>query len=103
MWIYSCGLTESSRCPYQMIFEIKSKIGFKMAIKILATGDLHLGKKSSSVPESAEEGSSKFTWNRIIDLSIRNGIDILALTGDIVDQDNRYFEAIGPLQTGFKK
>ncbi len=74
-----------------------------MAIKILATGDLHLGKKSSSVPESTEEGSTKFTWNRIVEWSIRNGIDILVLTGDIVDQDNRYFEAIGPLQSGFEK
>ncbi len=74
-----------------------------MAIKILATGDLHLGKKSSSVPESAEESSTKFTWNRIVDWLIKNRIDILVLTGDIVDQDNRYFEAIGPLQSGFAK
>lgn len=74
-----------------------------MAIKILATGDLHLGKKSSSVPESSEESSTKFTWNRIVEWSIKNGINILVLTGDIVDQDNRYFEAIGPLQSGFEK
>jgi exonuclease SbcD len=74
-----------------------------MSLKILATGDLHLGKKSSSVPENAEEGSTKFTWNRIVDWSIKSGIDILVLTGDIVDQDNRYFEAIGSLQSGFEK
>jgi len=74
-----------------------------MVLKILATGDLHIGKKSSSVSESAEESSTKFTWNLIVDWSINNGINVLVLTGDIVDQDNRYFEAIGPLQSGFEK
>ena len=82
---------------------IKKRIGINMALKILATGDLHLGKKSSSVSGSAEESSTIFTWNRLVDWSIRNGINILVLTGDIVDQDNRYFEAIGPLQSGFEK
>ena len=74
-----------------------------MAIKILATGDLHLGKRSSGIPENPEESSTKFTWNRIVDWSIKNEIDLLLLTGDIIDQDNRYYEAIGPLQAGFEK
>lgn len=74
-----------------------------MALKVLVTGDIHIGKKSSGVPEDAEERSTKFTWNRIVDWAIKNGADILALTGDIVDQNNRYFEAIGPLQSGFEK
>lgn len=74
-----------------------------MGLKILATGDLHLGKKSSGVSESARESSTKLTWKRIVDWSIKNRIDVLVLTGDIVDQDNRYFEAIGPLQSGFEK
>ena len=74
-----------------------------MALKILATADLHLGKKSSNVPDSAEEGSTKYTWNRIVNWAIKNEIDALLLSGDIVDQDNRYFEAIGPLQSGFDK
>ena len=47
--------------------------------------------------------STKNTWFRIVDWSIRNRIDILALCGDIIDRDNRYFEAIGPLQAGFEK
>jgi len=74
-----------------------------MALTILATGDIHIGKKSSSIKQNAEEGATKHTWNRIVDYAIDNMIDVLALTGDIVDQDNRYFEAIGPLQFGFEK
>ena len=74
-----------------------------MPLKILATGDIHLGKKSSGLPAETEEIATKHTWMRLIDLAINNQFDALLLTGDIVDRDNRYFEAIGPLQTGFSK
>ena len=74
-----------------------------MALKILATGDIHIGKKSSGVRKDVPESATKYTWEKIVNYTIRNDIDVLALTGDIVDQDNRYFEAIGPLQTGFDR
>ncbi|HSH52965.1 MAG TPA: DNA repair exonuclease [Bacteroidales bacterium] len=74
-----------------------------MALTILATGDIHIGKKSSGIRHTADESASKYTWNKIVDYVIKNKVDVLALTGDIVDQDNRYFEAIGPLQAGFEK
>jgi DNA repair exonuclease SbcCD nuclease subunit len=71
-----------------------------MPIKILATADLHLGKSSADV--SGLHASTKYTWQKIIDYCIHNQIDVLVLCGDIVDWDNRYFEAIGPLQKGFE-
>ncbi|MCF8380270.1 MAG: DNA repair exonuclease [Bacteroidales bacterium] len=74
-----------------------------MSIKILSTADLHLGKSSSGIPVNADEISTKFTWKRIVDYSIENSIDILLLAGDIVDRDNRYYEAVGQLETGFKR
>jgi len=74
-----------------------------MALKILATGDIHLGKKSSSIPGNKENAATKFTWDRIISWVIDEEVDVLLLTGDIVDKDNYYFEAIGPLQSGFRK
>ncbi len=73
-----------------------------MAIKLIATSDLHLGRKSSGVPENAEQISSKYTWKRIVKLCIDENVDALLLVGDIVDRDNRYFEAIGNLQAGFE-
>lgn len=74
-----------------------------MALTVLATGDIHIGKKSSNIKDDAVEGATKYTWDRIVDYVIKNNVDVLALTGDIVDQDNRYFEAIGPLQSGFER
>lgn len=72
-------------------------------MKILVTGDLHLGRRSSSVSSSDVKTSAKYTWENIVQYSISKQIDILLLTGDIVDRDNRFYEAIGPLQAGFNK
>src|SRR5690554_4196479 len=74
-----------------------------MALKVLVTGDIHIGKKSSSVKQDTDESATKSTWTKIVEYVIKNNIDVLALTGDVVDQDNRFFEAIGPLQTGFER
>ncbi|HUZ61427.1 MAG TPA: DNA repair exonuclease [Hanamia sp.] len=74
-----------------------------MVVKILATADLHLGKSASGISGNFEEISTKYTWWRIVDWSVRNKIDVLLLCGDIIDQDNRYFEAVGALQSGFEK
>ena len=72
-----------------------------MSIKILATADLHLGKSSADV--SGPHASTKYVWQKIISYCIQNDVDVLALCGDIVDWDNRYFEAVGPLQMGFEE
>lgn len=70
-----------------------------MAIRILATGDIHIGQRVSGIPDTGI--SARSTWNSIVRWCVDNQVDILALTGDIVDQDNNFFEAIGPLQWGF--
>ncbi len=74
-----------------------------MAIKVLTTADIHLGKRSSGLPERSEWSSTRYTWNSIVEWALHNDADILLLAGDIVDRDNRYFEAVGPLQSGFQK
>src|SRR5690625_7078630 len=74
-----------------------------MAINILVTGDIHLGRRSGSIDNSSLYGSTRYIWEEIVSRAIESSIDIVALTGDVVDRDNRYFEAIGPLQEGFEK
>ena len=72
-----------------------------MSIKILATADLHLGKQSSDV--MGDYASTKFTLNKITNYCIDKSVDVLLLCGDIVDYDNRFFEAYGPLQEAFDR
>ncbi|MGC9330976.1 MAG: metallophosphoesterase family protein [Bacteroidales bacterium] len=74
-----------------------------MAVKILATGDIHLGKRSSDVPQDARKIATQHTWNRMVDYAIDTGIDAILLSGDIVDQDNKFFEANKALETGCTK
>ncbi len=74
-----------------------------MAIKILVAGDLHLGRSSGGIAGGFGMISTRETWKRITDWCIGNRVDILFLTGDIVDRNNRYFEAIGLLQKGFEQ
>ncbi len=35
--------------------------------------------------------------------AIRESVDVVALSGDVVDKANRYFEAVGPLERGLKR
>src|ERR1700744_3019899 len=72
-----------------------------MPIKILATADLHLGKTSADV--SGYQASTKSTWAALVNMAIENEVDIVVLCGDIIDRNNRYFEAIGPLQSGIDR
>ena len=62
-----------------------------MPIKILAAGDLHLGKKSGNIPDSAKEKPTKYVWSKMVEYAIDNRIDFIALPGDTADQDNSYF------------
>lgn len=75
----------------------------QMAIKILATGDLHLGKRSSGIPGNEPAGSAIYTWELIVNWCLDNDVDALALLGDIVDKENRIYQAVGPLFNGFSK
>ena len=77
-----------------------------MSVKILATGDLHIGRRSSKIPEnfSNPDGlSCASMWERLVDCAIDEEVDLVLLSGDIVDQDNCFFEAVAPLERGLKK
>ena len=72
-------------------------------MKLLATADLHLGKQSSSLPKDFSAASTTTTWKRMVSYAIDEQIDAFLIAGDLVDRDNRFFEAIGPVQEGFEK
>ncbi len=77
-----------------------------MSVKILATGDLHIGRRSSKIPgnfSNPEEFSCVSMWERVVDCAIEEEVDLILLSGDIVDQENCFFEAIAPLERGLKK
>ncbi len=74
-------------------------------MKLLLSGDLHIGRTSSRVPEIVPRESLRTAsaWQRIVDLAVREKVDMVCLSGDVVDEANRFYEALGPLQSGVER
>ena len=76
-----------------------------MSLKILATADIHIGRRPSKIanPLDAQRFSCARMWEAIVDRAIHQHVDLVALVGDVVDHDNRFFEATGPLERGLDR
>lgn len=73
--------------------------------RLLLTGDLHIGRSSSRVPDGvpADLLRSASAWERIVQLAITEQVDAVVLSGDIADSQNKFWEAIGPLEAGVRQ
>ncbi len=75
-----------------------------MTLKLLAVGDLHLGRRPTRLPADrvarADDYSPAEAWRRSVDLAIREGVEAVLLAGDVVESRYDYFEALPRLQTG---
>ncbi len=72
-------------------------------VRLLCTADLHLGRYPSRIPIGKHELSVEFVWERIIDYAVTEQVDALVLAGDVVDEDNKFFESFGALERGLKR
>ena len=74
-------------------------------MRVLCTGDIHLGRSISQIPSSSHLAglSSTAAWRAIVDLAIQERVDLVAISGDLVDYANRYYEAIGPVEEGVRR
>lgn len=71
-------------------------------MKIVCTGDVHLGRPVGSLPAAirTEEVSAAAGWFDIVNLAIEEQASLLVLTGDVIDEGNKYYEALGALERG---
>jgi predicted phosphodiesterase len=78
-----------------------------MTIKLLAAGDLHLGRRPGRLPEALSGRATDFApseaWRRLVDCAIDESVDALVLAGDVVESDRDYFEALPQLQRGVQR
>jgi DNA repair exonuclease SbcCD nuclease subunit len=65
-------------------------------------GDLHLGRHPSRIPDDLDssELSPKSVWLSTVQKATGRGVDAVVIAGDVVDQENRYFEAYGAFEDG---
>lgn len=73
------------------------------ALELLYTGDLHLGRHPSRIPNDLDTGtelSPKDVLRSTTQEAIDRDVDAVVIAGDIVDQENSYFEAYGAFEDG---
>lgn len=75
-----------------------------MPFRLLAVGDMHLGRRPSRLPGELTGHSGKLgpagAWARVVEEAIETRVDAVALAGDVVEQENDFFEAYRELHRG---
>jgi exonuclease SbcD len=73
-------------------------------MRVLCAGDLHIGRRSSRLGSGTDDHlvSAAAAWERIVHYAIDQEVDLVALSGDLIDEKNRFYEAIGPLEKGLR-
>jgi exonuclease SbcD len=74
-------------------------------MKVLCAGDLHIGRRPTRLPPDADSRSLSCAraWETLVEYAADQRVDVLALSGDVVDQSNKFYEAIGPLERGLRQ
>lgn len=74
-------------------------------MKILCTGDLHIGRRSSRLPQRSDDRSHSAAacWERVVELALAESVAAVVVSGDLVDRANRFYEALGPLEAGVRR
>lgn len=73
-------------------------------MKILAVGDIHLGRLPSRIPEDfprqARDLSPEAAWRRTVDLAIGEKVAAVLLAGDVIESEKDFFEGYRALKQG---
>ena len=76
-------------------------------MKILAVGDIHLGRTPSRLPDElagrARDLGPGEAWRRTVEFALREQVRAVLLAGDVVDRDDDFFEAYGALERGVRR
>jgi DNA repair exonuclease SbcCD nuclease subunit len=71
--------------------------------RILCTGDVHLGRRPARVPVSDDALSVSHVWDRVVEAALDRAVEAVVLTGDVVDAENKMYEAYGALERGLRR
>ena len=75
-------------------------------MKLLCVGDVHLGRQPARLPAEladeirASELGPAAAWRLTVDLALRDEADAVLLAGDVVEQEDDFYEAYGDLRRG---
>ena len=67
-------------------------------VRLLVSGDLHLGRYPSRVPPDDPALSVEAVVRAFVDQAVERAVDAVVLVGDLADEANKHFEAFGVLE-----
>ena len=77
-----------------------------MATRLLAIGDLHLGRRPGRVDRHLDPGEQltpAAAWSACVETAITGGADAVVLTGDVVEDSDDLYEAYPDLARGVRR
>jgi len=80
-----------------------------VATRLLCAGDIHIGRQPSGLTPEAKEQvdesalSPAAVWHQVVDLAIDLRVEAVLLAGDVVEQRDDVYEALGILRSGVKR
>ena len=64
-------------------------------MRILAVGDIHLGRRPSRLPQDLDNRASDLgpsgAWQRTVTAALAADVKAVLLAGDVVEQENDFF------------
>ena len=78
-------------------------------MKLLCVGDIHLGRRPSRLPPEltdelpARELGPAAAWRLAVDCALDAGVEAVLLAGDVVEQEDDFYEAFGDLRRGVQQ
>lgn len=76
-------------------------------MKLLAVGDMHLGRVPAALPEalggSARQLGPEIAWQRSVEAAIEHQVEAVLLAGDVVDRERDFFAGYDPLRAGIER
>ena len=75
-------------------------------MKLLCVGDIHLGRQPARLPAGlldeikASELGPGAAWRLAVDFALADEVDAVLLAGDVVEQEDDFYEAYGDLRRG---
>jgi len=70
-------------------------------IEFMCVADIHIGRRPSRLPDrfNLAEFSPRTIWADIVESAVARRVDAVVVAGDLVDQENRYAEAFGAVES----
>ncbi len=72
-----------------------------VSVEVLCVADIHIGRRPSRLPDRFDPAdfSPRTIWADLAESAVTQGVDAVVVAGDLVDQENKYAEGFGAVES----